>query len=127
MRRPARPLAALLTLGLLTANAMAAQEFSLEYRVERRSAADLSLDTCADIARREAAAVGYSQSVQRFPNQLAVVSGGPRGGGGSYVVYCITVDDKTVQLVQAIDYQNRAQPAAEFADRVHKALLATGR
>ena len=127
MRRPARPFATLLTLGLLTTGATAAQEFSLEYRVERRSAADLSLDTCADIARREAAAVGYSQSVQRFPNQLAVVSGGPRGGGGSYVVYCITVDDKTVQLVQVMDYQNRAQPAAEFADRVHKALLATGR
>lgn len=121
------PSAVLTIVGLLATSAMAAQEFSLEYRVERRSAADLSLDRCADIAGREAEAVGYSRKVQRYPNQLAVVSGGPSGGGGSFVVYCIAVDDKTVQLVQVIDYQNRTGPAAAFADRVHRALLAAGR
>ncbi|TDR89861.1 DUF6180 family protein [Enterovirga rhinocerotis] len=117
----------ILAMATMAASHAAANDFKLEYRVERTEAAALSLDQCADIVRKEAAEAGYTQSVDRHPGQLVTVTGGPSGGGSSFIVHCIAVDGKTVSVVQAIDYRGRGATAKRFADRVHAALTKAGR
>ena len=100
-----------------------AGDFNLEYRVERAASAKLNLDQCAEIAQGEAKSAGYTQTVSRYPGQLVTVTGGPGGGGSSFIVHCIAVDQKTVSVVQAIDYRGRSGATARFADRVQAALV----
>lgn len=42
---------------------------------------------------------------------------------GAFVVQCIAVDDKTVSVVQGIDYAQRKDLLGAFADRVQAAIL----
>lgn len=42
---------------------------------------------------------------------------------GAFVVQCIAVDDKTVSVVQGIDYSQRKGPLGAFVDEVQAALL----
>jgi hypothetical protein len=107
--------------------AQAAETFNVAYHVERVDAAKLSIDRCAEIVQREAGDQGYLYAVDRTPGKLTVLSGGPRRGGASLLVYCIAVDGKTVHVVQGIDYQGRKGEAGGLADRIHQALLEAGR
>jgi hypothetical protein len=121
-----------LALGCLsvpTVSSAAASKFGLEYRVERASAAKLSVAACLDVAQRQSAALGYQTAVEnRYPGQLTVLASGPRAGGSSLIVYCIAVDQKTAFVVQAMDYSRPNSPdAARIADRVHAALLAAAK
>lgn len=116
------PMIVIVALASTTAGLAEASDFNLEYRVDRADSARMSLDRCADIVQGEAKAAGYTQTVSRYPGQLVTVTGGPGGGGSSFIVHCIAVDQKTVSVVQAIDYRGRQGATARFADRVQAAL-----
>ncbi|MCE4222939.1 hypothetical protein HCU64_04175 [Methylobacterium sp. C25] len=104
--------------------ASAADDFTFDYRIERASAAKLSIDTCAEITKRTTQAPGYVQSVNREAGKLVTITGGPAAGGSAFIVHCIASDDKTVYVVQALDYRGRKTEAAAFADKIRDALKA---
>lgn len=111
---------------LAAAPAAAEDAFMVTYHVERAPSEALSLDACTDLIERQAQEAGYRVAVSRFEGQLGVVSGGP-GAGGAFVSHCIAVDDKTVSVVQGLDYSTAKGPVGAFADRVHKALVDAGK
>ena len=76
-------------------------------------------ETVADAAK----GAGLSATVTAFPGQLVTVSGGETGKG-AFVVQCITVDDKTVSVVQGIDYRQEKGPLGAFADQLAQDLAA---
>lgn len=98
--------------------------FMITYHVERTPANALSLDRCTTFIEGEAQEAGYRVVVSRHEGQLAVISGGP-DAGGSFVSHCIAVDDKTVSVIQGLDYSSAKGPVGDFADRVHKGLVET--
>ncbi|GLK57045.1 hypothetical protein JOD31_003078 [Methylopila capsulata] len=122
--------AALVASGALATPALAASdEFGLDYRVERRDAGRFSIESCIAAAQTAADAAGLVTTVDKLhPGELGVLAAGPRGGGGSLIVYCIGVDRKTVFVVQAMDYMRRDSAAASaLADSVHGALMKASR
>lgn len=113
--------AAAMTLGL-AAPALAQEEFFLTYHVERTDAAALSIESCGQIAADAARAAGLSADTTSFPGQLVTVSGGAKSVG-TFVVQCITVDAKTVTVVQGIDYQQTKGQIGSFADQTFAAII----
>lgn len=104
--------------------AAANDDFEITYHIERTPSRSMSLDQCMDMIEREARAAGYRIVINKHPGQLGVISGGPVKGG-SFVSHCIVVDDKTVSVIQGLDYSPRKGAVGAFADRVHQALIAT--
>ncbi|MGX5720425.1 DUF6180 family protein [Shinella zoogloeoides] len=102
--------------------AAADDPFMITYHVERTASDALSLDACTDLIEQQAQGAGYRVIVNRFEGQLGVISGGP-AAGGSFISHCISVDDKTVSVIQGLDYKSTKGPVGDFADRVHRALL----
>lgn len=98
-------------------------DFNLTYHVERTPAAQLSIETCGDTVAKAAGQAGLSANVAAFPGQLVTVSGGATGKG-AFVVQCIAVDDKTVSVVQGIDYQQEKGALGAFADQLAQAMAA---
>ena len=98
-------------------------DFALTYHVERTPAADLSIDTCGSVVTDAAERAGLRAGSQRFPEQLVTVSGGAEGTG-AFVVQCIAVDDKTVTVVQGIDYSRQKGTIGAFADDAFEAVKA---
>jgi len=123
-------LKSLLSLPLIAfaiAPAMAADgDFSLQYHVERTLSTDLDLDQCIDAVKSGASDAGYRMSTDRYEGKLGVISGGPKQGG-SLIAYCIVVDDKTVSVIQGLDYDAGSRSVSNVADRIHDALLAKGK
>jgi hypothetical protein len=103
--------------------AAADDDFKVTYHVERTSSKLMSLDQCTDLIERLAKEAGYRVDVSRYPGQLGVISGGS-AGSGSFLSHCISVDDKTVSVIQGLDYGPQKGPVGEFADRTHQALIA---
>lgn len=101
----------------------AADDFNLTYHVERFQTSALDLETCAKTVAGDAASAGLTVSITNFPGQLSTVSGGAPSAG-SFVVQCIAVDDKTVAVVQGIDYSQSKGPLGQFADQAFTALQA---
>ncbi|MBB3900908.1 DUF6180 family protein [Methylobacterium brachythecii] len=122
-RHPALVIGAF-AVGLIAQPAMADGDFSFDYRVEPASADKLSIDTCAEITKRTTQTPGYVQSVNREAGKLVTITGGPSAGGSAFIVHCIASDDKTVYVVQALDYRGRKAEAAAFADKIRDALKA---
>jgi len=106
--------------------AAADDPFMITYHVERTPAAVLSLDDCTRFIEQQAQEAGYRVAVSRHEGQLGVISGGP-ATGGSFISHCISVDDKTVSVVQGLDYSSAKGPVGAFADRVHEGLLEAGK
>lgn len=104
----------------------AANDFSLTYHVERFQTSALGLEDCANTAAGQAASAGLAVGVTNVPGQLSTVSGGATSSG-AFVVQCIAVDDKTVAVVQGIDYRQSKGPLGQFADQVFAALQAAAR
>lgn len=98
-------------------------DFNLTYHVERNAAAELSIEDCGDAAVDAAGKAGLETSVQSFPDQLVTVTGGTQGSG-AFVVQCIAVDDKTVSVVQGIDYRSSKGALGQFADQAFEAIKA---
>ena len=98
--------------------------FMITYHVERTPANALSLDDCTKFIEGQAQEAGYRVVVSRHEGQLAVISGGP-DAGGSFISHCIAVDDKTVSVIQGLDYSSAKGAVGDFADHVHKGLLDT--
>ncbi|WP_374425257.1 DUF6180 family protein [Paracoccus sp. (in: a-proteobacteria)] len=98
-------------------------DFNLTYHVERTPAAQLSIETCGETVADAAKGAGLSATVTAFPGQLVTVSGGETGKG-AFVVQCISVDDKTVSVVQGIDYRQEKGPLGAFADQLAQDLAA---
>lgn len=99
-------------------------DFNLTYHVERTPADALDLTSCGTAVEQAARSAGFSVNVQRFPQQLVIVSGGEKGRG-VFTVQCIAVGDVTVSVVQGIDYQPGRGPLATFADNAYAAILAS--
>ena len=109
---------------LLAAPAFAQEmDFNLTYHVERTPAAQLSIETCGDRVVEAAGQAGLTAQATAFPGQLVTVSGGA-AGKGAFVVQCIAVDDKTVSVVQGIDYQQEKGTLGAFADQLAQAVAA---
>ncbi len=125
MKRSTIPLALAALLGAAPA-AWANDPFMITYHVERTPAAALSLDQCTDMIESQARTAGYSVVVNRYTGQLGIVSGGP-SSGGAFISHCIAVDDKTVSVIQGLDYAPAKGPVGDFADRVHEALMAAAK
>lgn len=117
--------ALLFTAALLAASPALAQEadFHLAYHVERTPAASLDLQGCAAVARSAAEAAGYRAALSDYPGQLAVISGG-KTNVGTFVVQCIAVENVTVSVIQGIDYRQTKGQMGEFADRLHRQMMA---
>lgn len=98
-------------------------DFNLTYHVERTPSKALDLETCGSAVESSAKDAGLSVSVQHFPQQLVLVSGGEKGHG-VFTVQCIAVGDVTVSIVQGIDYRTGKGALGKFADDAHAALLA---
>ncbi|MBK4216884.1 hypothetical protein JJJ17_13175 [Paracoccus caeni] len=96
-------------------------DFSLTYHVERLGAEQLSIEQCGEIVAQVAAQAGLRAAVQAYPGQLVTVSGGA-DGAGAFVTQCITVDAKTVVVVQGIDYQQQKGSLGSFADQAFAAV-----
>lgn len=96
-------------------------DFSLTYHIERTPADQLDIETCGDVVAQMAQQAGLSADRQSFPGQLVSLSGGAEGSG-TFIVQCIAVDDKTVSVVQGIDYRQQKGALGEFADRAFAAL-----
>ena len=111
---------------LSTVSVAAAEDFMITYHVERTPSKVLSLDECTDLLERQAKAAGYRVAVDRHAGQLGVVSGGPERGG-SFIAHCIAVDEKTVSVIQGLDYAPAKGPVGAFADRAHDALMAVAK
>ena len=121
MKKSCVPLA--LTCLLCTVSIAAADDdFKVTYHVERTASKLISLDQCTDLIERLAKEAGYRVAVSRHPGQLGVISGGS-AGSGSFISHCISVDDKTVSVIQGLDYGSQKGPVGEFADRTHQALI----
>ena len=86
------------------------------------ASADTSINVLL-ISADAAKGAGLSATVTAFPGQLVTVSGGETGKG-AFVVQCITVDDKTVSVVQGIDYRQEKGPLGAFADQLAQDLAA---
>ena len=117
--------------GLLLASfsspGLASDDFNLTYHVERSASTALSQDDCAATVEREAGRTGFRSAANSFPGQLTVISGG-KENVGSFAVYCIAVDDKTVSVIHATDYRRQQKGAVgRFADQVHAALRKAAR
>jgi len=97
-------------------------DFTLTYHVERFSSASADLQTCGSIAEQAARKAGFSVSVQHYPGQLVMVSGGARGHG-VFTVQCLAAEQLTVSVVQGIDYQQSKGALGDFADATHAAML----
>ncbi len=104
----------------------AADDFNLTYHVERFQTSALSLDACANTVAGNAASAGLTVSITNFPGQLSTVSGGATSAG-SFVAQCIAVDDKTVAVVQGIDYSQSKGGLGQFADQAFAAVQAAAR
>lgn len=114
--------AASLLVAASATGAIAADEFKLDYRIERTEAAKLSLAQCTQILRQTAQEMAIPVSVSDESLPAVAVFGGLGDGKGSIVAYCITAGDKTVHLVQGIGYRPGSTIAA-YADKAHHALL----
>ncbi|WP_347137648.1 DUF6180 family protein [Paracoccus sp. SSK6] len=101
---------------------LAEDDFFLTYHVERMLSDDLSLEECSSAVERAAGQADLTSRIDDYPGQLAVVTGGTKGVG-AFVVQCIAVDDRTVTVVQGMDYRQAKGDLGRFADRVHSELL----
>ncbi|MDK8874352.1 DUF6180 family protein [Paracoccus sp. SSJ] len=126
MTRSTLLLASFVLLGPSIPAAAQDADFSLTYHIERTPAAQLSIETCGSTVADAAAQAGLRAVSQSFPGQLVTVSGGAEGRG-AFVVQCIAVDDKTVSVVQGIDYQQAKGAIGDFADQAFAAVQATVR
>lgn len=117
----------LLGTAVLLGSSAAAQaqdnNFNVTYHVERTPTARLSLDTCGGVVTKAAQRAGLRASSQSTPGKLVTVVGGTESSG-TFVVHCIAVDDKTVSVVQGIDYQPQKGALGRFADQAYAALKA---
>ncbi|WP_157476204.1 DUF6180 family protein [Lysobacter sp. Root690] len=116
-------LGAALLLGSSTAALAQENNFNVTYHVERTPAARLSLDTCSGVVTKAAQRAGLRANSQSTPGKLVTVVGGSESSG-TFVVHCIAVDDKTVSVVQGIDYQPQKGALGRFADQAFAALKA---
>lgn len=116
-------LSAAILLGLSVPALAQKTDFNLTYHVERTPAAKLSIETCGDVVVMAAKRAGLRADLQSFPGQLVMVSGGAESSG-VFVVQCIAVDDKTVSVVQGIDYRQQKGALGRFADQASTALKA---
>ncbi|WP_421566123.1 DUF6180 family protein [Ochrobactrum sp. EDr1-4] len=98
-------------------------DFNLTFHVERTPSKTLDLETCGSVVESSASAAGFTVSVQRFPQQLVLVSGGEKGSG-VFTLQCIAVGDVTVSVVQGIDYRTSKGALGKFADDTYAAILA---
>lgn len=98
-------------------------DFNLTYHVERTPEAALDIETCGAVVEKTAVKSRLDASVQNFPEQLVLVSGG-KEGRGVFTVQCIAVENMTVSVVQGIDYRNQKGSLGQFADSVQAAIMA---
>lgn len=106
--------------------AVAADDFSLDYTVERTPATRLSLENCAAAIKRGAEASNYTTRPQQERPTLAVYVAGPPEDGGAVVAYCIQAGDKTVYVVQTLDYSGPTSAvSASVKDRIVAELQKT--
>ena len=111
--------------GLLWASTLSAHDFGLDYSVERVAASSLSVAQCAATIQQAANAAGYVARVDQDQTTLALHVSGPRGGGRALVAYCIEAGDRTVYVVQALDYDGPGNPlSAQVKNQVVAALEA---
>ena len=81
---------------------------------------------------RYAKSANYRVAVNRYPGQLGTIIAGPEVGpgigapakGGSFIAYCAIVDDKTISVIQGIDYTPEKGSVGKFSDIVNDAVLA---
>jgi len=99
----------------------AADDFGLDYDVERVPATQLSLADCAAAIRRASEAAGYVTRTQQDQGRLVLHVSGPRGDGKALVSYCIQAGTRTVWVVQALDYSG---PGNAASAKVMKAVAA---
>ncbi|WP_242111521.1 DUF6180 family protein [Luteimonas aquatica] len=92
-----------------------ADDFGLNYAVEREPATRLSVPACAAAVRRGADALGYVTRLEQDHKTLAVHVSGPRGDGRALVAYCIEAGSLTVYVVQALDYSGPGSADSEKA------------
>lgn len=98
---------------LLTISAVAAaDDFGLDYDVERVPATQLSVADCAAAIRRASEAAGYTTRTHQDQGKLALYVSGPRGDGKALVSYCIQAGTRTVWVVQAMDYSGPGNAAS---------------
>ena len=98
---------------LLTISAVAAaDDFGLDYDVERVPATQLSVADCAAALRRASEAAGYTTRTHQDQGKLALYVSGPRGDGKALVSYCIQAGTRTVWVVQAMDYSGPGNAAS---------------
>lgn len=116
------------SLMLATSSALAADDFGMEYAVERVPASRLSVVQCAKAVRGAAEAGGYVTRSQQVGDTLALHVAGPPGDGRALIAYCIQAGELTVYVVQVLDYAGPGGAAvARFKEQVVKALeRATG-
>lgn len=113
-------------LGSSTAALAQDNNFNVTYHVERTPTSRLSLDTCGGVVTKAAQRAGLRASSQGTPGKLVTVVGGS-ASSGTFVVHCIAVDDKTVSVVQGIDYQPQKGALGKFADQAFAALKAAAK
>lgn len=99
----------------------AANDFGLDYDVERVPATQLPLADCAAAIRRASEAAGYVTRTQQDQGKLVLHVSGPRGDGKALVSYCIQAGTRTVWVVQALDYSG---PGHAASAKVMKAVAA---
>lgn len=90
----------------------AADDFGLDYDVERVPATQLSVADCAAAIRRASEAAGYTTRTHQDQGKLALYVSGPRGDGKALVSYCIQAGTRTVWVVQAMDYSGPGNAAS---------------
>ena len=90
----------------------AADDFGLDYDVERVPATQLSVADCATAIRRASEAAGYTTRTHQDQGKLALYVSGPRGDGKALVSYCIQAGTRTVWVVQALDYSGPGNAAS---------------
>lgn len=108
---------------LATPSVAQGTDFNVTYHVERTPAAQLSIETCGKAVVEIATKAGLHTATQSYPGQLVTVSGGAEGSG-AFIAQCIAVDDKTVSVVQGIDYRPHKGALGEFADQAFAAVKA---
>lgn len=99
----------------------AADDFSLAYSVERTPATRLSMENCSAAIKRAAEISNYTTRVQQEHPTLTVYVAGPPEDGGAVVAYCIQAGDKTVYVVQTLDYSG---PTSTVSTQVKDRIVA---
>lgn len=112
-------LAAIAFLGCTTALYAQTTDFNVTYHIERTHAAQLSIESCGKAVMDAAREAGLEAVSENTPEKLVTVSGGS-SGKGAFLVQCIAVDDKTISVVQGIDYSPEKGALGDFADLAAK-------